>query len=373
MSGAIPAELGHLTNLAELSLDGNELSGAIPAELGNLDNLTGLHLSGNQLSGSIPAELGDLTNLRQLNLSGNELNGSIPAELGNLSNLTGLHLSGNELSGAIPAELGDLASLTELSLDGNKLSGTIPAELGDLANLAELHLRGNKLNGAIPAELGGLGNLKRLSLEGNGLSLQIPQTLRSLRQLRRLSLDESLPLRDLSTRQRRLVERSNANSDDQIAALIAAGETKTFELKSTLRVNLHTGERDKRIEHEVLKNIAAFLNTDGGTLVIGVDDNKKPLGLDNDRFLDEDQMLDEDKMGRHLSNLVSAQIGASAWGNIDPEFSSYQGKRILVIRCTKSDTPVHVGKDDEFYIRTGPQVEQLTTRGYKNYVDKRFR
>ena len=48
-------------------------------------HVTGLDLYHNQLSGAIPAELGNLTNLQDLHLSYNQLNESIPPELGNLT------------------------------------------------------------------------------------------------------------------------------------------------------------------------------------------------------------------------------------------------------------------------------------------------
>ena len=83
---AIPPELGNLSNLEGLVLDGNELSGAIPPELGNLSNLTELRLSENQLSGAIPSELGNLSNLERLTLGGsNQFTGCIPASLRDVS------------------------------------------------------------------------------------------------------------------------------------------------------------------------------------------------------------------------------------------------------------------------------------------------
>ena len=85
-----------------LYLDDNGLSGAIPPELGNLTNLEWLHLDDNGLSGAIPPDLGNLTNLWGLDLRSNNLNGLIPPELGNLTNLRWMHLSGNDL--CIPAD-----------------------------------------------------------------------------------------------------------------------------------------------------------------------------------------------------------------------------------------------------------------------------
>ena len=188
LSGAIPSELGSLTNLELLSLHTNQLSGAIPSELSSLTNLTRLVLHTNQLSGAIPSELGSLTNLTQLVLHINQLSGAIPPELGSLTNLTRLDFGGNQLSRAIPSELGSLTNLTQLVFHTNQLSGAIPVELGSLTNLTHLDLGGNRLSGAIPSELGSLTNLTRLVLHTNQLSGAIPSELSSLTNLTRLVL-----------------------------------------------------------------------------------------------------------------------------------------------------------------------------------------
>ena len=143
LSGSIPSELGDLTNLEFMALDGNELSGEIPPELGDLANLKRLYLNENQLSGSIPTQLGKLTNLETLHLWGNELSGQIPAELGKLTKLEALALSGNRLSGSIPAELGKLSKLEALALQYNQLSGALPQSLTSITGLETFHFGDN--------------------------------------------------------------------------------------------------------------------------------------------------------------------------------------------------------------------------------------
>ena len=180
LTGAIPAELGRLARLRSLSLGENELTGPIPVWLENLSNLLSLSLGGNTLTGPIPVELGKLSNLRTLSLAGNSLNGPIPTELGNLSNLKELYLSQNQLSGEVPTWIDDLANLYVLSLEGNALTGAIPTELGSLPNLKELDLSRNQLTGPIPAELSSLSNLATLYLSENQLDGCIPQELRDV-------------------------------------------------------------------------------------------------------------------------------------------------------------------------------------------------
>ena len=152
LSGAIPPELGRLSNLIALNLNANDLSGAIPPELGQLSNLESLWLSDNDLSGAIPSELGQLANLEWLGLGRNDLSGAIPRELGQLGNLQSLELAHNNLSGGIPPELGQLANLRKLWFVGNNLSGAVPPELGQIAGLNLLDLSYNNLSGGIPPE-----------------------------------------------------------------------------------------------------------------------------------------------------------------------------------------------------------------------------
>ena len=69
-----------------------------------------------------------------------------------------------------------------------------------------------------------------------------------------------------------------------LSRILMDGESEEVEFKSTLRTNLHTGNKDPRIELAVLKTSAGFLNTNGGTLVVGVADDGSPIGIRADSF-----------------------------------------------------------------------------------------
>ena len=75
--------------------------------------VTGLDLSENNLRGRISPELGNLTDLSYLLLNGNELEGPVPAEIGNLTQLVTVSFGWNPLSGPLPQSL---TGLTELGL-----------------------------------------------------------------------------------------------------------------------------------------------------------------------------------------------------------------------------------------------------------------
>ena len=185
LEGAIPGQIGDLSGLKNLYLNGNSLTGAIPGELGSLTNLERLLLHDNDLSGSIPPELGNSTKLKWLFLDDNALTGAIPTQISGLTSLEYLSITDNRISGAIPTQIGGLSNLKGLYLDNNWLTGSIPTELGNLSNLIVLYINGNQLTDSIPTQLGSLSPpLNRtllFSFCGNNLSGALPVSLRSAR------------------------------------------------------------------------------------------------------------------------------------------------------------------------------------------------
>ena len=153
-----------------------------------------------------------------------------------------------------------------------------------------------------------------------------------------------------------------------IEQMVAAGEGLYTEFKSTLRVNLHTNKQDPKMEHAVLKTINGFLNSDGGTLVVGVADNGEALGLETDDF------LNEDKMDLHLGNIIKSRLGSESMLHIKPKFEDYKGKRIMLVDCKPSHIPVFLknGQDEEFYIRAGGSSAKLTLSQMNDYIRQRF-
>ncbi|MCW3490222.1 GmrSD restriction endonuclease domain-containing protein [Dethiobacter alkaliphilus] len=153
-----------------------------------------------------------------------------------------------------------------------------------------------------------------------------------------------------------------------VEQLVNNGEAVTVEFKSTLRINLHTGEKDTRIELSVLKTIAAFLNSNGGTLIIGVTDNGDPLGIEADNF------ASEDKMYLHLVNLLNSRLGPQHMIYIHPRFDDYQEARVMIVECLRSKSPVFVkdGSIERFYVRTGAATTELFGSQMHNFIKQRF-
>ncbi len=151
--------------------------------------------------------------------------------------------------------------------------------------------------------------------------------------------------------------------------LIEGGESEKLEFKSTLRTNLQTGEADKRMEKAVLKTIVAFVNTSGGELLIGVADDGEILGADEGSF------DNRDKMGLHLSNIISAQIGSEFMPYIWFYNVDFGDKVVIRVKCRPCRRPVFLleGKEEHFYIRRGPQSEELTGSKMIEYIENRRR
>jgi len=116
-----------------------------------------------------------------------------------------------------------------------------------------------------------------------------------------------------------------------------------------------------------LKTVVAFLNSNGGHLLVGVDDSSQVLGLEADRFANEDKYL------LHVNNLINQHIGLDRSPYIRFSLVAIDEKKVLVVRCERSKTPVFLlmGKEEEFYIRTGPGSRKLPPSKIVPYLQER--
>lgn len=156
---------------------------------------------------------------------------------------------------------------------------------------------------------------------------------------------------------------------EEIFSLIRKGENEKMEFKSTLRTNLHTNDIDRKVEYSVLKTIVAFMNSRGGTILVGVDDSGKIIGTEKDKF------ESKDNYSLHLTNIIKTKVGKKFFPLVNFRFNEIENKTILIIECEKSKSPVFIKSqenEEEFYIRVGPSSVQIKGSELIEYIDKNF-
>ncbi len=176
--------------------------------------------------------------------------------------------------------------------------------------------------------------------------------------------------RTLATRLDQLSQLAPENADQRrqwIESLIKQGESERLEFKSTLRWNLRADKSDKAIESAWLKSIVAFINSDGGVLMVGVDDSGTILGLDADRFENDDKLL------LFVNNRIKQHIGLECAPFIHFNLTPFGEKQVLTIECRASESPLFltIGEAESFYIRIGPGSRKLSVSEVLNYMANR--
>ncbi len=123
----------------------------------------------------------------------------------------------------------------------------------------------------------------------------------------------------------------------------------------------------------MLKTIAAFLNTEGGDLLIGVADDGSIVGIERD------QLETDDKFMLHLAQVVRNGLGDRASTCIDPKTQAVQGKTVCVVSCQRSPEPVRLEwkgmattSAGDFYVRSGPGTVRLPPESAQEYIRTRF-
>ena len=155
------------------------------------------------------------------------------------------------------------------------------------------------------------------------------------------------------------------------AELMAVGESSSVEFKQTARWNVHTEQRDPKIELVVAKTVAGFLNADGGTLLIGVDDDARPVGLARDLSLMKEPDLDRYELW--LMDLLERCLGKPAVANVTVSFEPVDTSDVCRIDVEPAPGPVFLdepggNREADMYVRMGNSTRKLLTDEAVEYV-----
>ncbi|HOT96583.1 MAG TPA: DUF262 domain-containing protein [bacterium] len=160
--------------------------------------------------------------------------------------------------------------------------------------------------------------------------------------------------------------------------LIAEGESEGLEFKSTLRWDLKQGEINKALEDVIMKTVAAFANSQGGILFIGVDDDGKVLGLKHDYHSLGN--VDKDKFELHLRNLLNQHFEKGFVATkIKISFPLVEDEEICQIEVATSPEPIVLKFKDrngalveKFYVRSGNSSQEIPMSEFNKYIKTHF-
>ena len=166
--------------------------------------------------------------------------------------------------------------------------------------------------------------------------------------------------------QQRLLQRD-------ITEIIEDGENEKVEFKSSIRYDYLRKVTNRDLELVIAKTIVGFMNTKGGKLIIGVDDDGNTLGLENDfKTL---KHKNKDGYEREVFRIISKQLGHKACFSNHVSFYNLNEKEVCVVDIEPSKEPVYVndGTSTTFYVRTGNATYPLTVKETVDYLKTKER
>jgi DNA-binding response OmpR family regulator len=230
-----------------------------------------------------------------------------------------------------------------------------------------------------PGEWGGLWFIDEVRKAGNRMPILVLSGQGGQRQTieaQRLGADDFVLKEDVATEladQARRLLRSDVNIQRQEALLqlVQAGEGATVEFKQTLRADATTGELHRGVELAAVKSMAAFMNSSGGTLLIGVDDSGTVTGLEPDLKLIS--RGDLDGFEQTLRNLLIGRIDKASCSRVSVEFVTSAGKTFCAVSVPREQEPQWVEEkgNDILFVRVGNGTMPLKGRDAHVYLTQR--
>ena len=162
------------------------------------------------------------------------------------------------------------------------------------------------------------------------------------------------------------------NPDDlQLLDMISKGESDRLEFKVAAYWNSFKKTKDSTMRDNITQGVAAFINsTEGGALLIGVDDDCSIVGLEDDYTAVESKKPGRDSYQLFLRNVLSDSLGGYSTSFYTISFHRLEGKDVCRISVKPAKKPMFL--KGELYIRGGNQKRKLTPQEAIEYVKQRW-
>ena len=150
--------------------------------------------------------------------------------------------------------------------------------------------------------------------------------------------------------------------------VIKGGENDYVEFKSSLRWDYEQGNVNKLMEHIIAKTISAFMNSEGGKLLIGISDAGEVLGIDKDCATLKNK--NKDGFLLQLTQVINQYLGKEFNQYMSIKIIQIESKEACVIDVMNSAMPVflkNMGKE-EFYIRASASSQSMSIREANEYI-----
>ncbi|MEK7507798.1 MAG: ATP-binding protein, partial [Patescibacteria group bacterium] len=164
----------------------------------------------------------------------------------------------------------------------------------------------------------------------------------------------------------------SSNKRLDVSKLISQGEHESLEFKSSLRFDRHSRAVNRELEKSVLKTIAAFLNSKGGSVIIGVGDAGELIGVESDYQTLKHR--NSDGFENHFTQIFNSAIGPEFRQLAKLRFHKIGERDVCVVDVAPSARPAYLKFDDveHFYIRTGNVSTPLKLSEVESYVRSRW-
>jgi hypothetical protein len=147
--------------------------------------------------------------------------------------------------------------------------------------------------------------------------------------------------------------------DKDLFSLIAQGEGESNEFKSSFRYDYKQLKMNRVLESVIIKAISGFLNTRGGSLLIGVADDGTILGLEPD--YNTLNRKDSDGYTQLLMSTIADRLGTPVCRLVRILFYKHEGKEVCRVIVLPSPIPVYTREEKlvHFYIRTASGTREM--------------